>query len=71
MIVEGFKLMIIGMVIVYIFLITLMFLVMLTSRFFKGKPSAVTPARTAGKTDGNELIAVISAAIAAYRSRKE
>lgn len=71
MIVEGFKLMIIGMVIVYIFLITLMFLVMLTSKFFKGKPSAATPTRTAGKSDGNELIAVISAAIAAYRSKKQ
>ena len=71
MIVEGFKLMIIGMVIVYVFLITLMFLVILTSKFFKGKPSATTPTTSAGKTDGGELTAVISAAIAAYRSKKE
>lgn len=70
MIVEGLKLMIIGMIIVYVFLITLMLLVILTSKLFKTQPAS-SPPRPSKKSDGTELVAVISAAIASYRARKE
>ena len=72
MILEGLKLMVLGMAIVYIFLIVLMVFVFLSSRIFKG--SAVTaPSSGAGTTSksADELVAVLSAAISSYRNRKK
>ena len=71
MIVEGLKLMVLGMVIVYIFLILLMVMVYFSSRVFKGHamatPSAISPAKKAE----DDLIAILSAAISAYRNRNK
>jgi len=71
MILEGLKLMVLGMAIVYIFLIILM-LLFLSSKLFKGKAMA-TPSSgispSAKSTDN--LIAVLSAAVSSYRNRKK
>ena len=72
MILEGLKLMVLGMVIVYIFLVVLMFLVILSSKLFKINPAA-TP--SSGKSpsvqSADDLIAVLSAAVSSYRNRKK
>ncbi len=72
MILEGLKLMVLGLAIVYIFLIILMLLVFLSSKLFKGKAMA-TPSSgispSAKSTDN--LIAVLSAAVSSYRNRKK
>ena len=70
MIFEGLKLMIIGMVIVYIFLITLMLCVMISSRIFKDRdtPTTTSPRKKSLKND--ELIAVVSAAVQAFKAKK-
>ena len=72
MILEGLKLMLLGMVIVYIFLIVLMIFVFLSSRIFKGSavPAPSTGVSTASKS-ADELVAVLSAAISSYRNRKK
>ncbi len=70
MIAEGFKLMLIGMGTVYIFLVLLMILIMISAKIFKRKVSAqkIPVIKEKGLQD---LIPVISAAIAAYKSRRK
>ena len=70
MITEGLKLMVTGMVIVYIFLIVLMLLVILSSKIFKGTASGSTSKRLKKNLGNDEITVVISAAIAAYKARK-
>lgn len=71
MVIEGLKLMVIGMTIVFLFLIVLMLLVILSARLFK-QGAASVPKVTSAPAAGQEsdLIAVISAAISRYRSGK-
>jgi len=72
MIVEGLKLMVIGMAIVYVFLIVLMLLIILSSRIFKGKVMATPSSKlTSATKSADDLIAVLSAAISSYRNRKK
>jgi len=72
MILEGLKLMVLGMAIVYIFLIVLMIMVFLSSKVFKGKAMATSLSniKPSTKSDG-DLIAVLSAAVSSYRNRKK
>lgn len=72
MVIEGLKLMVIGMAIVYVFLIILMLLVMLSARLFRQRVSTVpasSPVSNSGDQD-DDLVAVISAAISRYKSGK-
>ncbi len=71
MIIEGLKLMVIGMTIVYIFLIILMLLVILSARLLRNRSVSVSPDTTV-ETSGrdSDIVAVISAAISRYRSGK-
>ena len=72
MIVEGLKLMVIGMVTVYIFLIVLMFLVMLSARMFKNRfVTLPTTPISSFKPSQKDLAAVISAAIYTYKVKKQ
>ncbi len=72
MILEGLKLMVLGMVIVYIFLIVLMIFVFLSSRIFKGSVLASSsPAVSTSSKSADELVAVLSAAVSSYRNRKK
>ena len=67
---EGVKLTIIGMTIVYIFLILLMVLIMISARIFKQRVEF----QKLPIEEGRRMhlpIPVISAAIAAYRSRRK
>lgn len=70
MILEGLKLMIVGMSIVYIFLIILMGLIVLSSRVFKEKQAPISPRKNIEPEKSDDLITVISTAISVYRSRK-
>lgn len=71
MITEGLKLMVIGMTIVYIFLIILMLLVMLSARVFKQEASSVPDGQPSrGVRQQDDIVAVISAAISRYKSGK-
>lgn len=72
MIVEGLKLMVLGMAIVYIFLIILMILVILSSKLFKAKAAATPPSGISPSVQStDDLIAVLSAAVSSYRNRKK
>jgi Na+-transporting methylmalonyl-CoA/oxaloacetate decarboxylase gamma subunit len=67
---EGLKLTIIGMTIVYVFLILLMVLIMISARIFKHRVEF----QRLQVEEGRRMhlpIPVISAAIAAYRSRRK
>ncbi len=69
MILEGFKLIILGMVIVYVFLIVLLGLISLSAKTLKNRVSA-TPSKGSYSTrKDNDLIAVLSASISAYRKK--
>lgn len=70
MITEGLKLMVTGMVIVYIFLIVLMLLVILSSKIFKGTATGSASKKLKNNIKNDEITVVISAAIAAYKARK-
>ncbi|MGH7884971.1 MAG: OadG family protein [Thermodesulfobacteriota bacterium] len=70
MISAGFKLMVIGMAIVYLFLTILMLLINLFSKVFKDRALIVTPKIIKKTVDREELVAVVSAAIEAYRGKK-
>lgn len=71
MVIEGLKLMVIGMTIVFLFLIVLMLLVILSARLFKQGGASVPKTTSAPVADQeSDLIAVISAAISRYRSGK-
>lgn len=67
---EGLKLTIIGMTIVYIFLVLLMVLIMISAKIFKQKVEFQKIPIEEGK-GLHPPIPVISAAIAAYRARKK
>ena len=69
MIIEGLKLMVLGMVIVYVFLIVLMILVNISAKVFKGSTLTGLSTVSSAKKAEDELIAVLSAAITAYRKR--
>ena len=70
MILEGLKLMALGMFIVFIFLIALMILVIISARVFKGHAYATPSSRIASsKRPDEDIIAVLSAAITAYRKK--
>lgn len=71
MIIEGLKLMVIGMAIVYLFLVILMILIMFSAKVFKSGTLATTPYQSSSKTSDSELIAVVSAAISAYRAKRK
>ena len=71
MIAEGFKLMILGMIIVYIFLIVLMICVIISAKVFKDRNVAAPPIAKNLKTEHDKLVAVVSAAITAYRAKKQ
>lgn len=70
MILEGIKLMIVGMSIVYIFLIILMGLIVLSSRIFKEKPAPIATGKNIEPEKNDDLITAISTAISVYISRK-
>ena len=70
MIIEGLKLMVIGMIIVYIFLIVLMLFVMLSAKLFKGSGLVSAPPVIKEATDNADIIAVVSAAISKFKSNK-
>ncbi|MGI9534479.1 MAG: OadG family protein [Thermodesulfobacteriota bacterium] len=70
MILEGFKLMVLGMVIVYVFLIILMVLVIISAKVFKGHALTTSYSHiSSAKKADDDLIAVLSAASSAYRNR--
>jgi Na+-transporting methylmalonyl-CoA/oxaloacetate decarboxylase gamma subunit len=67
---EGVKLTIIGMTIVYVFLILLMVLIMISAKIFKRRVEL----QKVPVAEGRRMhipIPIISAAIAAYRSRRK
>jgi sodium pump decarboxylase gamma subunit len=67
---EGVKLTIIGMTIVYVFLILLMVLIMISAKIFRQKVELQkAPVEEARRM--HIPIPIISAAIAAYRSRRK
>jgi len=67
---EGLKLTIIGMTIVYIFLVLLMVLIMISAKILKQKVEFQKLPVEEGKSL-HPPIPVIAAAIAAYRARKK
>ncbi|MFQ5786438.1 MAG: hypothetical protein ACE5H1_00500 [Thermodesulfobacteriota bacterium] len=69
-IIEGLKLMLIGMGIVYIYLVLLMILIIVSAKMFKHR---VDLQKISGVRDKGlqEVIPVISAAIAVYKSRRK
>ena len=67
---EGVKLTIIGMTIVYVFLILLMVLIMISAKIFKQRVEfQKVPVEEGRRT--HIPIPIISAAIAAYRSKRK
>ena len=71
MIFEGLKLMALGMIIVYIFLIVLMFCVMASARIFKNRDISPPTLVSNVKTEHDKIVAVVSAAIAAFRAKNQ
>lgn len=69
MILEGVKLMVIGMAIVYIFLLVLMVSVMLSAKLFKDSDVRAPSGPVASKKARRDVIPVIAAAVAAYRAK--
>jgi len=68
---EGLKLMVVGMSIVYVFLVLLMVSIIISSKIFKvSEQSPVSVGPDTRKDDSSELITVISSAITAYRAKK-
>ncbi|NIP32141.1 MAG: pyruvate carboxylase [Candidatus Dadabacteria bacterium] len=71
MIAEGFKLMVLGMVIVYIFLVVLMIFVIISARIFKNRGISQAPLAKKIKSDNENIVAVISAAISAFKVKNQ
>lgn len=69
MILEGVKLMVIGMAIVYVFLLVLMLSVMLSAKLFKDSDTSAPPDPGASAKSRRDVIPVIAAAVAAYRAK--
>lgn len=78
MIVEGLKLMLAGMLVVYVFLSVLLLMIKVSAHFFGSSPQSVgkpagtarTASHSAKKVESNKTAVILSAAIAAYKSRK-
>ena len=70
MILEGLKLMVVGMSIVYIFLIILMGLIILSSKIFRESPVPTVTNKNIKTENNNDLITVISTALSVFKSRK-
>ncbi len=69
MILEGVKLMVIGMATVFVFLLVLMLSVMLSAKLFKDSDARAPSGPGASKKSGRKVIPVIAAAVAAYRAK--
>lgn len=69
MILEGVKLMVIGMSIVYVFLLVLMISVMLSAKLFKDSDMPAPSDPGASKKSRRDVIPVIAAAVAAYKAK--
>lgn len=69
MILEGVKLMVIGMSIVYVFLLVLMLSVMLSAKLFKDSDARVSSDSAVPQRSRRDVIPVIAAAVAAYRAK--
>ncbi len=69
MILEGVKLMVIGMAIVYVFLLVLMLSVMLSAKLFKDSDARVSSDAGASQKSRRDVVPVIAAAVAAYRAK--
>jgi len=78
MIVEGLKLMLAGMLVVYVFLSVLLLMIKVSAHFFGASAQSVgqsegtsrTASNPAKKVENNKTAVILSAAIAAYKSRK-
>ncbi|MCY3986949.1 MAG: OadG family protein [Candidatus Dadabacteria bacterium] len=70
MIIEGVKLMVIGMAIVYVFLIVLMFSVMLSARLFKDSGAGASAGPVTPVKSRRNVTPVIAAAVKAYRTKR-
>ncbi|MXZ12683.1 MAG: hypothetical protein F4Y78_01535 [Candidatus Dadabacteria bacterium] len=69
MILEGVKLMVIGMAIVYVFLLVLMLSVMLSAKLFKDSDARASSDSGAPQRSRRDVIPIIAAAVAAYRAK--
>ena len=69
MILEGVKLMVIGMAIVYVFLLVLMLSVMLSAKLFKDSGARASSDSGAPQRSRRDVIPIIAAAVAAYRAK--
>ncbi len=69
MIIEALKILALGMVTVYIFLTALMVFIRLSAAIFKSRTPAPAASPGTGSARNNDLIAVFSAAISAYRNK--
>ncbi len=69
MILEGVKLMVLGMAVVYIFLLVLMLSVMLSAKLFKDSDARVSSDTGASTKSRRDVIPVIAAAVAAYKAK--
>ena len=69
MILEGVKLMVIGMIIVYVFLLVLMLSVMLSAKLFKDSDARVSSDTGASQGSRKNVVPVIAAAVAAYKAK--
>ena len=68
MIVEGLKLMLAGMFVVYVFLAALLLMIRISERFFGGEEPPAP--RAPSGTDAGRVAAVISAAVSLHMSQK-
>lgn len=69
MILEGVKLMVIGMAIVYVFLLVLMLSVMLSAKLFKDSDARASSDSRASTKSRRDAIPIIAAAVTAYRAK--
>ena len=70
MILEGVKLMIVGMVIVYVFLVVLMLSVIISARLFKDSDPPQFPRGGPSSRDSRKnIVPVVAAAVVAHRAR--
>ena len=69
MILAGVKLMVIGMAIVYVFLLVLMLSVMLSAKLFKDSDARESSDTGASPRSRKDVVPVIAAAVAAYRAK--
>ena len=69
MILDGVKLMVIGMAIVYVFLLVLMLSVMLSAKLFKDSDARASSDSEAPQRSRRDVIPIIAAAVAAYRAK--